>query len=339
MSPSRLAPSASALVLTLAACCVESRAGNIPSPALDDVEPEVVEAIASARTALESAPESGKAWGRLGDLYFVHDFTTHAAECYSRAEELDPESFLWPHRMGLCLTRDHPELAAAPLERSLRSLENYAPAHQVYADVLVRLARCDEAFEHYQRASQLDPADPAAETGLGRILLSRGNYAGARRHLEQALARDARYVEAHVALAQVYLALGMDKKAQRHAELARTLPQGNQEWGSIATPNVPPTGARARTRFGKQLEEQQRPQEAAEQYRAALRSNPDYYLARRSLADILITQGRRDEALELLREAERSNPSFERVRRDLARLLGSEGRLDPAEELAETGDE
>ncbi len=323
------------LVLALAACERGSPIEEIQLPSLADVEAEVVEAITAARDALLREPESGKAWGRLGDQFFAHDFSAQAVLCYAKAEELDPESFLWPYRLGLSWIKDHPELAAAPLERALRMLGNYAPAHVVYADVLVRLARSDEALEFYRRASSLDPEDPKAETGMGLVYLSRRDFDAARRHLERALTRDERHVEAHVAIAQAYLALGMDKKAQRHAELSRSLPQPSLEWDAIATPNLPPTGARARTRFGKHIEEQKRPQEAAEQYRAALRSNPNYYLARRSLAYLLVEQGRRDEAIELLREGERSNPTFEEVRKDLAKLLRSGARPDPAAEADE----
>lgn len=320
------------VALTWAACQQGTPVEEIQLPSLANVEQEVVEAIAVAHAALLREPESGKAWGRLGDHFFVHDFPLQAAQCYSRAEELDPESFLWPYRLGLSWIKDHPELAAAPLERTLRSLDNYAPAHAVYANVLVRLGRSDEAIEHYTRASQLDAGDPQAETGLGLILLARGEFDAARQHLEQALARDERHVEAHVALAQAYLALGMDRKAQRHAELSRALPQPSLEWDAIATPNLPPTGARARTRFGRHLEEQKRPDEAVEQYRAALHSNPDYYLARRSLANLLLELGRRDEAIELLREAERLHPTFEEVRKDLAKILRAE---EPTEEAGE----
>lgn len=319
------------VALVLVACGRGSPVEEIRMPSLADVEPEVVEAITVTRDVLLREPESGRAWGRLGDQFFAHDFLAEAALCYSRAEELDPENFLWPYRLGLSWIKDHPELAAPPLERALRSLGNYAPAHVVHANVLVRLGRSDEAIELYERASRLDAADPKAETGLGLVYLSRGDFEAARVHLEQALARDERHVEAHVAVAQAYLALGMDKKAQRHAELSRSLPQPSLEWDAIATPNLPPTGARARTRFGKHLEEQKRPEEAIEQYRAAVRSNPHYYLARRSLASLLVAQGRRDEAIELLREAERSNPSFEEVRKDLGKLLRSEERPDPVE--------
>jgi tetratricopeptide (TPR) repeat protein len=91
------------------------------------VEQEVAEAITAAREAVLRVPSDGKAWGRLGDNYFVHDFMGAAAQCYARAEELDPESLFWPYRLGFSLAKDRPELAAAPLERSLRSLDNHAP--------------------------------------------------------------------------------------------------------------------------------------------------------------------------------------------------------------------
>jgi tetratricopeptide (TPR) repeat protein len=325
-----------AAALLLASACggaTEPRA--IPLPALHDVEKEVVEAITAAHAAVRREPESGKAWGRLGDHYFVHDFTAQAAQCYARAEELDPESYLWPYRRGICLQKDHPELAVAPFERTLRSLENYAPAQRAYADVLVRLGRSDEAVAHFTRAAELDRADPEALTALGRIYLGREDLEGARKALEEALSRNERYVEAHVTLSQVCLALGMEKKAQRHAELSRTLPQVKRAADAFATPNLPPAGARGRTRYGQELEHQEKPAEALEQYRAALASNPDYYLARRNLANLLVAQGKRDEAIELLRDGERRNPTFERVRKDLARLLEAGEGLEGGDEIDE----
>jgi len=321
-----------ALVL---ATCGRGSGEEIPLPSLADVEAEVVEAITAAHEALLREPESGKAWGRLGDQFFAHDFSAQAAQCYTKAEELDPESIYWSYRLGFTLAKDHPDQAAAPLERSLRALGNFAPAHEITANVLDRLGRTDEAVELYTKASRLDPSRPQAETGLGLIYLNRGEFEKAREHLEAALARDERHAETHVALSQAYLALGMDKKAQRHAELSRTLPQARPEADAMATPNLPPLGARARTRYGRQLEEQRRPEEAIEQYRAALASNPDYYLARRSLANLLAAVGKRDEAVELLREGERANPAFEEVKKDLAKLLASEGRLEAAEEAGE----
>jgi tetratricopeptide (TPR) repeat protein len=309
---------------SLSACNPESEARDdgIPLPQLEDVDPDVVEAIHAARAAVQHEPLSSEAWGRLGNRYYVHDFTEEAARCFAKAEELDPKKYVWSYRLGWSLIDDHPDQAAAAFERCLHSLDDYAPAHEVYAHALLLLGREDEAIEHFTRASALDPAAPQAETGLGLIHLARGEYELARTHLEQALARDEQHGEAHTGIAQVYLALGMEKEARRHAELSRTLPQSSPRADWLGSPDVPPAGARMRTKAGKQLEKQGKPEEAAEQYRIAVRSNPDYYQARLALAELLVEQGKGDEARALLHEAEQRNPDFAQVRQDVARLFG-----------------
>ncbi len=313
-----------ALCATLSACNPESKAQDdgVPLPQLEDVDPDVVEAIQAARDAVQAEPNSSEAWGRLGNRYYVHDFTDEAARCFAKAEELDPKKYVWTYRLGWSLIDDHPDQAAAAFEGCMGSLDDYAPAHEVYALALVLLGRDDEASEHFSRASELDPAAPHAETGLGLIYLARGEYELARAHLEQALARDPRHAEAHTAIAQVYLALGMEKEARSHAELSRTLPQSSPRADWLGSPDVPPAGARMRTKAGKQFEKQGKPEEAAEQYRIAVRSNPDYYQARLALAELLVEQGKVDEARALLHEAEERNPDFAQVRQDITRLFG-----------------
>ena len=313
---------------------------GIPVPDLDHVDPDVVEAIQTARDAVRAAPDSADAWGRLGNRYFVHDFLPEAARCFERAEALDPARTVWTYRHGLCHIDDDPAVAARDFERCLETLETHAPAHENYAYVLRRLGREDEAMRHFERASELDPRAPQAETGLGQIELGRGELEKARVHLEAALARDPRFAAAHVALAQVYLGLGRDEEAREHAELSRRLPQRVVREDVYADPSLPPAGARARTAFGKQLERRGQLDEAAEQFRIALRSNPDAYGARSGLASVLAKLGRRDEAIELLLEAQRRNPKLQQVKRDLARLRDPGASFDAgSDDSPEDGEE
>jgi tetratricopeptide (TPR) repeat protein len=319
------------ILLALGACGeshapAPAAADALPVPKLAGVDPDVVAAIETACAAVRAEP-TGENWGRLGNRYFVHDFLPEAAQCFARAEELDPVRVVWTYRRGLCFMDEDPAEAAVHLERSLKALDDHAPAHENYAHVLARLGRADEALAHYERASVLDPRSAQAETGLGQLYLAQGKLDQARTHLEAALAIDERHGEAHTALAQVYLGLGEKEKARAHAERSRALPQDSRRDDVYATPSVPPAGARARTRYGRQLEKQKQLAEAAEQYRIALRGNPDYYAARSCLAALLVRQGKRDEALELLREAERNNPELATVKQDLARLLEN-GTLD-----------
>jgi tetratricopeptide (TPR) repeat protein len=245
------------LALGLAACgedaappapAAAASAHGIPALPLAGVDPDVVAAIESARAEVERDATSGDAWGRLGNRLFVHDFLPQAAECFARAEVLDPERYVWTYRRGLCLLDADPAEAVVHLERALASLDDHAPAHETYALALVALGRPDEAMPHFERASALDPTAPQADTGIGQVLLARGELEAARVHLEEALRRDPRHAEAHVALAQVYLGLGREADAQRHAELSRGLPETSRREDVFGSPTLPPAGARARTK-------------------------------------------------------------------------------------------
>jgi len=304
---------------------------SIPLPALEHVDLDVVAAIQAARSELSGDLSSAKAWGRLADRYFVHDFMEEAAQCYARAEELDRESYTWPYRLGWSLIDDRPQEALAPFERALAKLERYAQAHEAYAEVLVRIGRGAEAVPLLERASELEPRSGHADTLLGLYLVSEGDFERARVHLERALAREDQRVETHVGLAQVYLALGEQELARRHSEVSRTLPQSSRREDPFATPNLAPAGARARTKFARQLERQGKLAEAEEQYRAGLAGNAQHYQARLGLAELLARSGRRLEALALLREGLELGPSAQ-AEHDLARLAASDAPVDAARE-------
>jgi len=302
----------------------------VPLPALEHVDPDVVAAIQQARAEVARELKSGKAWGRLADRYFVHDFMAEAAACYARAEALDGESYLWPYRLGWSLIDDRPEEAVAPFERALTKLARYAPAHEALGEVLVRIGRGAEAVPHFEQASALDPQAGLADTSLGLHFVAQGEFQRARKHLERALAREPGRVETHAGLAQAYLALGEAELAREHAEIARTLPQSSRREDPFAAPNLPPAGARARTRFARQLERQGKSDEAVAQYRAALAANPLHYQARIGLAELLAREGEREQALALLREGVGLMPGFAQATQDLQRLETDAGEAPPA---------
>lgn len=308
------------VALTLAACAPGAPAVAIPRPALDHVDPEVVRAIEEAQRAVEAAPDSGAAWGHLADRYFVHDFLAAAAEAYGHARALDPGEPEWGYRLGWSQLNDDPEAAAQAFADVLPQLESYAPAHEIYATSLTRLGRSDEAARHYGIASRLDEDSPFSETGLGLIALERGRYEDARAHFEEAVRRDPRHREAHVGLARACTALGLDDLARQHAERLESLTRSRPRADRLGTPDLSPAGARARTQVATQLLRQGRTEEALEQLRLALASNPDHYAARWQLAQTLAEQGRRDEALALLREALERSPNFAQARADIERL-------------------
>jgi tetratricopeptide (TPR) repeat protein len=314
------------LPLLLACACArdasEDASGGIPLPDLAHVDPDVVRAIEEERAALSKELDVATAWGRLGSRYMAHEFPHEAGECFRRAEELEPDEGVWAYRLGWSLFDEHPAQALVCFERARPRLADHAPLHESMATALVRLGRSGEARESLLRASELDPTSAHAETGLGQIALAAGDHEAARAHLEEALSRDPDHAEAHTTLAQVYLALGRTEEAERHAVRSRALPPTTPRKDRLASMSTTPAGFQARTRAALQLENRGRLEEAAEQFRIALDSNPSYTFARRRLAGILVRLERRDEAIALLREGLGLDANAPGLRKDLEELEG-----------------
>jgi len=313
------------LLPALYACGSEPQL-EIPLPQMAEVDPDVARAIEQVRAAVVADPESAKAWGALADCYAGHHFIDQAIPCYERAEELNPESHLWSYRLGWMRFVNGTGDPVAPLERALVSLGSYyGPAHEAFAQVLMRQGRADEAAQHFRRASELDAENAHAETGLGLIALGQDDLEGALTHLQEALRRNPDHGEAHIAIARVFARLGRDEEARRHAEISRGLPQIGERKDHLLNPNIEPAGAQARTDYGRQLERQGKSDEAAEHYRIAIESNPHSALARRRLAMLLVKDGQRAEAIELLEEAERIGAGTDQTRSYLERIKRGKG--------------
>src|SRR5689334_17620299 len=60
----------------------------LPSLKLEGVDPVLAAAIEEAEAGVRETPRSGAAWGRLGQVLFVHGMGGPAAECFARASEL-----------------------------------------------------------------------------------------------------------------------------------------------------------------------------------------------------------------------------------------------------------
>ncbi len=312
-----------ALIALLAACGGAAGSGSdVPLPDYVDVNADVVRAVEEARAAVEAAPDSAEAWGGLGDRFSAHRFLEEAIVCYERAEELDPEAYLWSYRLGWIRFMNNTGDPLPPLERALEAMGDfYGPAHEAYAQVLMRQGRTDDAIRHFERANELDSQGPHAHTALGRLALQRGELEPAREHLEAALERDPDHGEAHLGLAQVYTALGRVDDARRHADLSRSLPQFADRRDALVSPALPPAGPTARTEYGKLLESRGDPVAAAEHYRIAVESDPHAAVARKRLAMLLVKDGKLDQAIALLEQAEAQGAATSQTRDYLARLL------------------
>jgi len=187
-----------------------------------------------------------------------------------RAQELAPHSVITQALLALRWSREgHPELA----RDYLLSVAQQEPEQAIWqielGNLYQQMGDVKEAMTHYQRATEVEPLNPAAwgslaafsatsglylrEVGLpaarqalllqpedagaldrmGWVLLALGDSASAERFLQRALLLDGNYAPAHLHLGQVYLNLNQIEAARLHLLRAIEL-DGEGAVGSLA---------------------------------------------------------------------------------------------------------
>lgn len=114
--------------------------------------------------------------------------------------------------------------ADAMFQEILRSLPDYAPAHQAYAMMcLLPLGRFEEAIEQIQTALQLDPLALLTNAHVGGAFYFAGRYHEAIEQLRKTLELDPCYHLAHMGLAIAFGQEGMFDEAIATLHKAKTL--------------------------------------------------------------------------------------------------------------------
>jgi Tfp pilus assembly protein PilF len=208
---------------------------ELPLLALDGVDPEVAEVLTNQRAAVEQAPRSAEAWGRLAMLLHAHEFPDQAVICYSAAEALDRTDPNWPYFQGYLLQEGaRPEQALSCLERAAALAPDDWPVPRFrLADLLLDLGRIDDAEKKYRKVldTRTDNkyARYYAQFGLAKVMIARQNYLDALSFL-QTLADDPYTRKRACALrVAVYERLGKRAESDRERTDFATLPD-DQSW-------------------------------------------------------------------------------------------------------------
>jgi TolB-like protein/tetratricopeptide (TPR) repeat protein len=194
-------------------------------------------AIAQYDSALGLDSTFGAARGRLSVAYgevLENAYWTRGAASDSiplwglraanRALESDStDANAWLGGGHLLSLRGRPEdleLAPAALHRAVALDPSNDAAHELYAAVLVRLGRFDEAETEYIRALALSPSDPQILGSLGLLAYTRRAYRLALQYFGRVDAVDSTLPALRIAEARVRVALGDVKGAVGDASAA-----------------------------------------------------------------------------------------------------------------------
>jgi tetratricopeptide (TPR) repeat protein len=166
-----------------------------------------------------SGRELGIGYGRVGLHYLAHGQYASAEAAFANAASLDSENFRWPYYLGLTQeAQGNRDQAIALFGRSLRlNADNPAAATRLGL-ALIDAGRGASAGSLLEGVIASDNRPhAAAEAGLGRLALERGDYREAVARYQKALSQQAGADALHGVLSQAYAKLGETEAARHHA--------------------------------------------------------------------------------------------------------------------------
>jgi tetratricopeptide (TPR) repeat protein len=334
----------------------------LPSLRLEGVDPVLAEAIEEAEAAVRDAPSSAAAWGKLGQVLYVHAIGGPALECFARASDLDPSDPRWPYLRGRTIARENGDAALPFLRKAAEMCHGSPPAPSLLlAELLLERGEMAEAAPLIGAVLARDPADARALLARARLEITRREWDGARQDLEACIARTPDVKVAHLLLAKVYARDGASSAGDRETRRAASLPDSTPPWPDPFIEEMSPLaiGRSALLERAERLMRQGQPgpaivalealasrypadtavavtlaqayrqdgrlAQAEAAFRSAIAKRPDSVDAQLGLGRTLCDQNRFADALVPLREAVRMNPNVPETHYQLALALLGEG--------------
>jgi superkiller protein 3 len=183
--------------------------------------PVLAENSGKLKAALVEADRNGRAWplrgnrvGGLAMIYHANFFYPQAKACYRTAMKLQPKNPRWPYYLAdINEKMGESEEARVLLEKTIAVDPGYDPARLKLANAYFKAGRLEEAESAFQNLLENTDAAPYALLGLGRIAVSRRDWAKAEDYLERAIAGVPRFGVALRLLATVYSRTGRPEQA------------------------------------------------------------------------------------------------------------------------------
>lgn len=342
-----------------------------PIPEIDAAKlfPKLEIKIGAARQAARANPDDPEKIGELGALCFTHGLLDAALACFRRNSELRPDQWEWWYCIGRTQElRSDPAAAIPAYEQTLKLQPKCSPAALRLG--ALRLEKDPAAARAlFQSAAELEPRNPVPPYGLGLVAAREGRPAEAAEYYRKSLELLPDYAPAHAALAGVLEAEGKKEEAAWHRQIGGTdttlvvvgdpiefgirrkgldvqillnealtfAQQGRADRADdllLQAVDLDATGVNARNTLGWVRLRQNRLSEAEEQFRAALKVEPQappdlipaFAVVRSNLGEVLMLKGDKEEAERLLRASLEQRPTDLETLDRFARLLAPQGR-------------
>src|SRR5450759_3295139 len=202
MLRSRFSIIAFLLLVVLAAACSRDPKTYVANGDRYVAAKKYREATIEYRNALQKDPMLGEARMKLADAYAqLGDLANAVRECQRGADLLPNDAAAQLKAGQLLLLAGRYEEARARARKILDKNPKHVEAQILFANALAGVKDLDGAIKELEQAIALDPQRSLSYTNLGAILYTKGNREQAETAFRNAVAMDAKSVNARLALA------------------------------------------------------------------------------------------------------------------------------------------
>jgi len=261
---------------------------------------------------------------------------------YEETLRRNPSAWLMHLNLGWLAGQERALAAAVAHYQAALAINPDEPqVHQNLGTTWMEMGRYEDALKEHQAAVRLAPGYAEAHLNLGVDLQNLGRYQEAESEYRTALDIKRELPQAHYNLGVLLAHLGRRDEAiaqanealrlqSNYAEAQRFLRDLSSAGRNARSPGQPAPDSKTHADAGVALAQAGRFDEAAEEFREALRLDPAAALVRGNLGYALLKAGREAEAERELREASRALPGAAAIRGNLGNALQALGRLDEA---------
>lgn len=225
---------------------------SAPAPeAVSVIQGLMRQMVDAANRAVDMAPGNASNWSTLGQAKLVVGMGNgalldEAREAFERARALDPQNPAIITALGVTerlrsiqsANNEKPDnaKAVALLEEAINIQPAYALAHIELARLLASSNDQEKALSSYANARLAAPYDPTIAYEVAVYLREIKETKAAILEFERALQLAPNFVEAHVALVDLYTFIGENEKAIEHMEaVAKLFPENKDVQEKLAT--------------------------------------------------------------------------------------------------------
>jgi Tfp pilus assembly protein PilF len=220
---------------------------------LVDLDPENVEILYMAQRVYSEladdtlnklaiiAPGSARMQQVIAERLVNEGDLKGAAEHYRKALELQPHLPGVHYELAEAILQSAPtdEQTQAQAQKELETAVNLdgesSRAECLFARIAFLRSDVDGAYAHYNRAFALNPQDPEAQVGLGRLLATKQKPGDAVKYLRMAVQSDPLNEEAHYRLAAVCKDLQLTDEAKKEFRLFQDIKQAKERMEGLYT--------------------------------------------------------------------------------------------------------